>query len=107
MPFGIWRKCVSVSNLSDVCYAQEQIENVFQALGNGTMFMKEAGNFIVCHFPNADMEQLTPKEFNERFVTEDNLPPHMAKLFNGMPEYEEWVKASWEQAEAEKRGAVQ
>lgn len=101
-----FQKCVDVTDVSKVGYwkKHEAIE-LYQFPGGLPGFNEivpvQPGEYAVW-IQGEDgplMDIMDEGQFDVRFVTEENLPPHLAGTLDSAPTYTEWVKLTHNQPE--------
>ena len=94
-----YRKAVDVRNPNKFIYARfHGEEGVLLGPFPGGFYFR-APVWLVWYPESVEYESISPKDFDERYVLEDNAPAAMREKFKLIPTYDEWCDMLEGQAE--------
>lgn len=90
-----FEKCLHVKDATKVAYWRKHDSFTVYDLEDGPLLVFPGRIAVwIASDDGPVMDVIDDAEFNERFVVEGNLPPHMADRLAAAPTYEEWVRST-------------
>ncbi len=91
-----FEKCVHVKDMSKVAYWRKHDGFGYYPLEDGPL-VASPGSYAVWILTDdgPGLDTMSEDEFNERFVTESNLPEHFKDHLEEAPGYDDWCKSTY------------